>query len=151
VAYTAYVGVWGTSSLVRDGCLYVDSKIRLADVSDGLSSTLLVGERPPSADLRLGWWYAGWGQNKDGSAEMVLGVNEIKTATRYRQCPPGPYSFGPGAIADDCDAFHFWSMHKGGAHFAFADGSVRFLRYSADHIMSALATRAGGETVTVPD
>ena len=47
--------------------------------------------------------------------------------------------------------FHFWSPHPGGANFAFADGSVRFLRYSADSIMPALATRAGGEVVSVPE
>jgi prepilin-type processing-associated H-X9-DG protein len=47
--------------------------------------------------------------------------------------------------------FHFWSPHAGGANFAFADGSVRFLRYSADHILPALATRAGGEAVAVPE
>ena len=38
-----------------------------------------------------------------------------------------------------------------GANFAFADGSVRFLRYSANDILPALATRAGGETVQIPD
>ena len=47
--------------------------------------------------------------------------------------------------------FHFWSPHPGGAHFAFCDGSVRFLAYSADPMMPALASRAGGEVVTVPD
>jgi len=46
--------------------------------------------------------------------------------------------------------FHFWSPHPGGAHFAFADGSVRFLAYSAEPVMAALATRARGETVEVP-
>jgi prepilin-type processing-associated H-X9-DG protein len=47
--------------------------------------------------------------------------------------------------------FHFWSPHTGGAHFAFADGSVRFIRYSTEPIMAALATRAGGEAVSLPD
>jgi prepilin-type processing-associated H-X9-DG protein len=46
--------------------------------------------------------------------------------------------------------FHFWSLHPGGANFAFADGSVRFLAYSANPIMPALATREGGEVVTPP-
>jgi prepilin-type processing-associated H-X9-DG protein len=41
--------------------------------------------------------------------------------------------------------FHFWSLHPGGAHFAFADGSARFLSYSADSVLPALATRAGGD------
>jgi prepilin-type processing-associated H-X9-DG protein len=46
--------------------------------------------------------------------------------------------------------FHFWSLHAGGAHFLFADGSVRFLSYSAAPILPALASRAGGETVEIP-
>jgi prepilin-type processing-associated H-X9-DG protein len=41
---------------------------------------------------------------------------------------------------------HFWSLHPGGAHFLFADGSVHFLSYSAAPILPALASRAGGET-----
>jgi prepilin-type processing-associated H-X9-DG protein len=54
-------------------------------------------------------------------------------------------------LTDQCDLFHFWSLHPGGANFAFADGSVRFLTYAADDVLPALATRAGGEAVTVPD
>jgi prepilin-type processing-associated H-X9-DG protein len=47
--------------------------------------------------------------------------------------------------------FHFWSPHSGGANYAFADGSVRFLSYSANPVLPALATRAGNEKVAVPD
>jgi hypothetical protein len=36
-------------------------------------------------------------------------------------------------------------------NFAICHASVRFLAYSADPIMPALATRAGGEAVAVPD
>jgi len=46
--------------------------------------------------------------------------------------------------------FHFWSPHPGGAHFVFADATVRFLDYSAAPIMPALASRAAGEAVSVP-
>jgi prepilin-type processing-associated H-X9-DG protein len=125
--------------------------VRLAEVTDGASNTLMVGERPPSADLVAGWWYAGWGQDKDGSTDMVLGVRELNVRRHYpTDCPPGPYDFGPGRLSDPCSAFHFWSVHPGGAHFLLVDGSVRFLRYPAAPLMPALATRAGGEAAAAP-
>jgi prepilin-type processing-associated H-X9-DG protein/prepilin-type N-terminal cleavage/methylation domain-containing protein len=151
VAMTSYLGVEGTNAFRRDGLLFLDSTTRIADVTDGTSQTLLVGERPPSADLVLGWWYAGWGQDKDGEGDMLLGVRTKNNQSWARSCPIGPYEFTPGKFDNQCDAFHFWSPHSGGANFAFADGSVRFIRYSANDIMPALATRAGGESVAIPD
>jgi prepilin-type processing-associated H-X9-DG protein len=109
----------------------------------------MLGERPPPTLLDLGWWYRGWGQSRDGSAEMLLGVAEKNVSNTG--CIPGPYRFVNGNLQIQCDVFHFWSLHSGGANFAFADGSVRFMSYSADNIMPALATRAGGEVVTLPD
>ena len=47
--------------------------------------------------------------------------------------------------------FHFWSPHIGGANFIFADGSVRLIRYDANSVMPALASRAGGEVAAVPE
>ena len=56
----------------------------------------------------------------------------------------------PGKISENCDMAHFWSLHSGGANFANADGSVRFLSYSVDPtVMKALGTRAGGEVFTL--
>jgi prepilin-type N-terminal cleavage/methylation domain-containing protein/prepilin-type processing-associated H-X9-DG protein len=148
-AFTSFLGVEGIDQFARGGVLYLDSKVRLTDVSDGTSNTLMVGERPPSAFLNLGWWYRGWGQNKDGSAETLLGAREQNTS--QDDCPPGPFPFSAGRLDNQCDLFHFWSRHSGGANFAFADGSVRFLSYSADSILPALASRAGGEVVALPD
>lgn len=151
VAFTSYLGVWGTDHTKRDGVLYLDSKVRLTDIRDGSSSTLMIGERPPSSDYSLGWWYAGWGQSKDGSTEMLLGARELNDHPRYQtNCPRGPYSFTQGSDRNVCDLFHFWSYHSGGANFAFADGSVRFLNYDSDPVFTALATRSGGEIVTAP-
>lgn len=128
--------------------LYAASRTRLTAVADGASNTLLVGERPPSADMVYGWWYAGTGQRGSGQLDSHLGVAERNYfGTLYRNCPRGPYSFSAGSLKNDCDAFHFWSPHSGGANFALADGSVRFLPYSAEPVMIPLATRSGGEAV----
>lgn len=119
---------------------------RVADVQDGTSNTLLVGERPPSRDLYYGWWYAGAGQppNQNGTCDVIMGVNELNTS--IGACSPGPYKFSSGIVSNDCDQFHYWSMHEGGCNFLFADGSVHFLSYGMDPAtVTALATRAGGE------
>jgi prepilin-type N-terminal cleavage/methylation domain-containing protein/prepilin-type processing-associated H-X9-DG protein len=147
--FTSYLGVEGTDQTRRDGVLYLDSAVRLTDITDGTSNTLLLGERPPAKNFGYGWWYRGWGQSVDGSAEMLLGARERNVVGEG--CAPGPFPFGPGRLDDQCGIFHFWSLHSGGANFAFADGSVRFLAYSADSILPALATRAGGEVVALPD
>jgi len=146
--FTHYQGVCGTNYRKNDGMLYVDSRTRYSSVRDGASNTLFVGERPPSLDGTFGWWYAGWGQNKTGSVDMVLGVHEenARDDPHTLLCFRGPYRFQPGGTR--CDFFHFWSWHPGGAHFLFVDGSVRMLRYSADSILDGLATRNGGEAVS---
>jgi len=152
IALTAYLGVQGTNQFRRDGLLFVDSKVRFVEVTDGLSNTLFVGERPPSPDNRFGYCYAGWGLNRDGTGDMVLGVLARNFgSSSVLDCPDGPYVFGPGNINDPCAIFHFWSLHIGGAHFLFGDGSVKFLSYSAAPLLPALATRAGGDVSILPD
>jgi prepilin-type N-terminal cleavage/methylation domain-containing protein len=150
VATTSYLGSCGLrcTKTEPDGILFSNSSITLKDVTDGLSNTIFVGERPPGSSYSLGWWYAGLGQEGTGSAEMILGVRErYLSQTIYSNCPQNTYEFQPGRVNDGCDAFHFWSVHPGGGWFGFGDGSVRFLNYSANPIMPALASRAGGEAV----
>ncbi|HEY7426953.1 MAG TPA: DUF1559 domain-containing protein [Gemmataceae bacterium] len=151
VAFTSYLGVAGTRTFKRDGVLYTNSTVSLTDITDGTSTTLLAGERPPSKDLWYGWWYAGHGVNGTGMGDMVLGVREVSPSSDiYVPDCGGPAHFTPGRIDNMCDAFHYWSLHPGGANFLFADGSVRFLAYTADPLLPALATRAGGEAVEAP-
>ncbi|WP_088252464.1 DUF1559 domain-containing protein [Fimbriiglobus ruber] len=136
----------------RDGVLYRDSAVRFSDITDGTSQTLLAGERPPSPDFQYGWWYTGLGQLRTGSLDMVLGVNEAnRMASVFDLCPPGHYSFQQGRLDNPCDRFHLWSPHPSGANFAFADGSVKFLGYSAAPALPALSTRAAGDSVPAFD
>jgi prepilin-type processing-associated H-X9-DG protein len=143
--FTSYVGVAGTDLQHEDGILFLDSQVRIGDVTDGMSNTVMVGERPPAKDSAFGHWYGGWGPWAVGSG--FLGVNETDIHDGVQPCPVGPYEFGPGNYNNPCDVFHFWSMHRGGANFLFADGAVHFLPYSASAVLPALATRAGGEDV----
>jgi prepilin-type processing-associated H-X9-DG protein len=153
--FTSYLGVEGKDLQAMVGVLFLNSAVRMADITDGTSRTLLVGERPPSADYGLGWWYGGWGQDKEGSLDLVLGVHEKNIFGPWWQngadCPAGPYQFSPGQVSNNCDAFHFWSLHSQGAHFLMADGSVHFFSYSAAPLMAALASRRGGEPVEPPN
>jgi prepilin-type processing-associated H-X9-DG protein len=150
-AFTSYLGVEGIDQFGQEGVLFLDSTIRLTDITDGASNTLMVGERPPSANGILGWWYAGEGQSKDGSGDMVLGVRGRCVSLYCAGCPSGPYDFQPGRVRNQCDAMHFWSLHPGGANFLFADGSARFLAYPVNPLMPALATRAGDEVAQPPE
>ena len=176
MALTNYFGVSGTNAETRDGLFTANREVRLRDVRDGASQTLLVGERgfrigaldniddtETNDNLRFGHWFSAPGQ-RNGSAGVVLGTREVNFASGRsrlpceRDCPPGPYRFGPpgqirdasGSVREECDLFHFWSWHAGGANFLYADGSVHFLGYGADAVLPALGTRAGGEVVTLP-
>jgi len=156
-ASTSYLGVNGTNWTLKDGVLFEDSAIRPADIADGLSNTLLAGERAQRADHYYGWWYTGAGQNGSGSCGTNLGTRELRAPVQrgftngLENCPVGPWHFQASRPEEPCSALHFWSHHPGGAVFAMCDGSVRFLAYSADDVLPKLGTRDGGEQVSVPE
>ena len=126
--------------------------VRLTSITDGTSHSLLLGERTPPGRLFVGAWYdpgipeTSWGVDSYGRGICLAAQIDFDVGKCH-----GPFRFGPGRIENPCDSNHYWSLHPGGANFAFADGSVHFLSYSAASVLPALATRAGGEVVAIPE
>ncbi|OWK38189.1 DUF1559 domain-containing protein [Fimbriiglobus ruber] len=151
VSLFSYLGCAGTSSnnpISADGILYSDSRVRMADITDGTSNTLLVGERPASADLNWGWWPGAYGTGA-GDGDCVLGTRDVALTSSFGAAATN-VGLRPGNPTNQADAPHWWSFHTGGANFLYSDGSVHFLPYSADSVLPQLGTRAGGEVFTAP-
>jgi prepilin-type processing-associated H-X9-DG protein len=178
IAFTAYLGVSGLrgddESLLpradKSGMLFgsaapwfnASRAVRMHEVTDGLSNTLFVGERPPSNDLEFGWWFAGAGYERSsggsGTGDVVLGAHDIQFYKRWLipkfKCSSNPadeeskLGLKPGDLNSECDSAHFWSLHAGGANFLAGDGSVHFVSYNLDPTtFQALCTRNFGEVV----
>ena len=161
--FTNYLGILGLDLTKPSGILYDRSRIKIQDIRDGLSNTLLIGERPVYLRAHAGNWYVGGGSSPNanngataGVTASVLGVREqvgcalCPTDTSTDELIDGSSHFSSGNVSRTQDCFHFWSFHPNGANFLLADGSVHFLGYSADLLLPALATRAGGDSVEIP-
>jgi prepilin-type N-terminal cleavage/methylation domain-containing protein/prepilin-type processing-associated H-X9-DG protein len=125
----------------REGVIYRSSQVKYANITDGSSNTVMLGERPPSPgpDLDWGWW--AW-----SAYDSAMPVVERRSYLHVG-CPM-PATYGPGKVEEKCDSQHYWSLHNGGGNWLFADGSVRMLPYSAANILPDLATRNGNEVIS---
>jgi prepilin-type N-terminal cleavage/methylation domain-containing protein/prepilin-type processing-associated H-X9-DG protein len=132
--------------------------------ADGMSNCLLVGERPPHNGAfgnsgATGQWYRSDSNVYLGVAENIA-VYRTDLRTPSNSCPgvvnscqAGPYYFQLPATPDPdewpCATNSLWSFHTSGGNFAFADGSVHFIRYEVGStpVMRALSTYQGGEII----
>ena len=162
--YCANGGIdsWAAAWPNENGFLYWRSKTSIQSIADGTSNTLAVGDRPPSPDLGFGWWQSldtfgsggSWAYGnyvwEYDTVQYVRNTNGSPYSTNYttNQACPFPSIFQPGQIDNYCSFNNFWSFHPGGVNFAYVDGSVHFIPYTAQAVMPALASRAGGEAQT---
>jgi prepilin-type processing-associated H-X9-DG protein len=63
---------------------------------------------------------------------------------------PRPSHYRDDTVNGRCAHTHYWSLHTGGANWALADGSVRFIPYSGASMLVQMATINGGEVVREP-
>jgi prepilin-type processing-associated H-X9-DG protein len=141
----------GYPGMSADGVFYIDSCVRFADITDGTSNTLLFGERyhrDLEFDLLEPTLWPGhppieiWGKWAYVANAGALGMVALHSAAPINyQVPPGG-----DLVAIWNRVAAYGSGHSGGANFAFADGSVRFVSESIPlSTLQALSTRSGGE------
>ena len=128
------------------GALPVNGLTRLADITDGTSSTLLVVEDAGRPRMwRAGRYVPGpfaFGGPWASSANLV----SLSGASADGATVPGPCALN---CTNDQQVYSF---HAGGANVLFADGSVHFLNTGMDvRVLARLATRAGGEVISGKD
>jgi prepilin-type N-terminal cleavage/methylation domain-containing protein/prepilin-type processing-associated H-X9-DG protein len=145
------------TGMTRDGIFYIDSRVRVDDIRDGTSNTLFFGERyhrDPQYDLQHNIFWPGssdmahWGRWAYVANAGAMGNVTLSTPVpiNYQMTAGGDFFTVENRVCA------FGSGHPGGANFAFADGSVRFLSDSIPLLtLQALSTRAGGEVISGSD
>ncbi len=126
----------------RDSVLPINVLVRLTDITDGTSETILYAEdagRPQP-----------WRNGRLVPGQLISGGPWAGRNLIWGM-PADPNSPWPCAI--NCsNNREIYSFHPGGANVAFADGSVRFLKESIPiRVLAALVTRAGEEVVSGSD
>ncbi len=140
VAWTNYAGCHHDSEAPinddNNGVLFLNSRLRLSKVLDGLSQTILLGE---TSDMSKN---LGWVSGTRSTLRNTGSLNDPSTLLQNASGVPAE----PVEPAGSLRVGGFGSYHTGGAQFVFADGSSRFIASSIDpSIYKKLGNRADGE------
>jgi prepilin-type N-terminal cleavage/methylation domain-containing protein/prepilin-type processing-associated H-X9-DG protein len=131
------------------GVIYPGSRVRLTDVTDGTSNTLLLGE----ISSARGWPTSGvspWGQIQPWTWGFYTYENYTPSDGGYLMIDHKyvQYPIGYGGVFLPNNTPYRSNHPGGGANFVFCDGSVRFLPNGTGlSTLQALATRAGNEVI----
>lgn len=136
--HSACTGGSERRGMATGGTLYVDSKVRFGDITDGTSNTLVIGERFEGETS----WIAGT-SNSIGWPCDAAAFKNLEYSVNF--CGPN----------ESCGSYGnsrpFSSNHPGGAQFALGDGSVSFLPETTDFdVLLAMASRGGNEPISTP-
>jgi len=152
--YVACLGntVFGSAGggINLSGMFYSQSTVKITDVTDGTSNTLMLSETvlvPDSASVNdfRGRYYNNW--TGESLFSTLLPPNTPTGDIMY-QCITAPGAPCAGSTNSGVVKYAR-SRHTGGVNACFADGSVRFIPNGIDPtVYSNLGTRAGGETNT---
>jgi prepilin-type N-terminal cleavage/methylation domain-containing protein/prepilin-type processing-associated H-X9-DG protein len=153
-------------SEVNNGGWKAVGPVRITDISDGTSNTLLLGEKFVSIDHYAtaaqwgdnNWWCHGNSWISTRNAIHQPRQDSRETAQTKEVAPPnagapgingrcGPW--GLGAVGSGGGYYDYWgSAHPAGFNAAMADGSVRLFKYSVTlALLQAVSDRAGGQVV----
>jgi prepilin-type N-terminal cleavage/methylation domain-containing protein/prepilin-type processing-associated H-X9-DG protein len=139
----------------NNGVFYLNSRVRIVDVYDGLSQTFFVGEVIKSSPLG---WVSGTRATLRNTGQPLNGLDRTLAEEASPGPPPlpsdlnglefeGMITSGQRNVAPTYVG-GFGSRHPGGANFAFGDGSVRFVRQRIDPtVYQRLGNRADGEFI----
>jgi len=145
-ARSSYVACFGPADLDATpdddrGLFRRNSRVRFADATDGLSQTLLVGERTNAVYLAV----VGSGNHFDLETVWPGAIKEGSDDDHGHTTLFQSLYLSNNPNFDDRSSM---SYHPGGSNFLFGDGSVKFLKLSINlAIYQSLGTRAGSEVV----
>ncbi len=145
-SYTASYGSGFRITLEPDrgnGLFFRNSRIRIADILDGSSNTLAIGERA-ALFTRTPWA----GSPCEGTIHITPGAPTNSTAVGDSPTQPLAQTGSHTLNDPSADPDNFFTPHPATGQFLFADGSVRGVQTHIDlGVFQALSTRAGGEVV----
>lgn len=153
---------WGFTlddySDLADGPLYRNSRTRMADVADGLSNTVFIGEHSPILSSKT-WVGVVPGAEVCTDNPQRFPITACDGAATLVNVHSGPASgeidpligFAPVHGPNDplCHVCQMYAEHPGGGNVLLGDSSVRFISQYIQHASwAALASRAKGDVVS---